>query len=126
KEIAPGVKRVGFLQNLVAATGTAGEFGAMQAAAPSLGLEVRPINARDAPETERAIAAFARPANGGLIAGGAAAQAVRRDVIIKLAARRHTIVRRAAPTEGGFGIARPAHAAASNPRIEQRRDAGIE
>ena len=87
KEIAPGVKRVGFLQNLVAATGTAGEFGAMQAAAPSLGLEVRPINARDAPETERAIAAFARPANGGLIAGGAAAQAVRRDVIIKLAAR---------------------------------------
>src|SRR5262245_44043174 len=87
KEIAPGVKRVGFLQNLVAATGTAGEFGAMQAAAPSLGLEVRPINARDAPETERAIAAFARPANGGLIAGGAAAQAVRRDVIIKLAAQ---------------------------------------
>src|SRR5215468_3927394 len=40
-----------------------------------------------APETERAIAAFARPANGGLIAGGAAAQAVRRDVIIKLAAQ---------------------------------------
>ena len=87
KEIAPRVKRVGFLQNLVAATGTAGEFGAMQAAAPSLGLEVRAINARDAPETERAIAAFARPANGGLIAGGAAAQAVRRDVIIKLAAQ---------------------------------------
>src|SRR5262249_39644982 len=87
KEIAPGVKRVGFLQNLVAATGTAGEFGAMQAAAPSLGLEVRPIHAGDAPETERAIAAFARPANGGLIAGGGAAQAVRRDVIIKLAAQ---------------------------------------
>jgi len=87
KEIAPGVKRVGFLQNLVVAAGLAGEFGAMQAAAPSLGLEVRPINVRDAPETERAIAAFARPANGGLIAGGAAAQAVRRDVIIKLAAR---------------------------------------
>jgi len=87
KEIAPGVKRVGFLQNLVVATGLAGEFGAMQAAAPSLGLEVRPINVRDAPETERAIAAFARPANGGLIAGGAAAQAVRRDVIIKLAAQ---------------------------------------
>src|SRR5215813_7225155 len=87
KEIAPGVKRVGLLQNLVVATGLAGEFGAMQAAAPSLGLEVRPINVRDAPETERAIAAFARPANGGLIAGGAAAQAVRRDVIIKLAAQ---------------------------------------
>src|SRR5215831_13597818 len=87
KEIAPGVKRVGFLQNLVVASGPAGEFGAMQAVAPSLGLEVRPINVRDAPETERAIAAFARPANGGLIAGGAAAQAVRRDVIIKLAAQ---------------------------------------
>jgi putative ABC transport system substrate-binding protein len=81
------VKRVGVLQNLGVAAGLAGEFGAMQAAAPSLGLEVRPINVRDAPETERAIAAFARPANGGLIAGGAAAQAVRRDVIIKLAAQ---------------------------------------
>jgi putative ABC transport system substrate-binding protein len=72
KEIAPGVKRVGFLQILAVAAGP-GEFGAMQSAAPSLGLEVRPINVRDAPETERAVAAFARPANGGLIAGGAGA-----------------------------------------------------
>jgi len=105
KEIAPGVRRVGFLQNLVVATGLAGEFGAMQAAAPSLGLEVRAINARDAPETERAIAAFARPANGGLIAGGAAAQAVRRDVIIKLAAQHRLpalYLDRAFVTDGGL------------------------
>ena len=86
KEIAPGVKRVAFLRNPAIASGP-GQFAVIQASAPSLGVEVRPINVRDAPETERAIAAFARPANGGLIAGGAAAQAVRRDVIIKLAAR---------------------------------------
>jgi len=105
KEIALGVKRVGFLQNLVVAGGLAGEFGAMQAAAPSLGLEVRPINVRHAPETERAIAAFARPANGGLIAGGAAAQAVRRDVIIKLAAQHRLpalYLDRAFVAEGGL------------------------
>src|SRR5262249_62368065 len=80
-------KARGFPQNLVVATGTAGQFGAMQAAAPSLGLEVRAINARDAPETQRAIAAFARAANGGLITGGAAAQPGRREPVTKPAAR---------------------------------------
>ena len=87
KEIAPGVKRVGFLQSLGIAAGP-GQFGAIQASAPSLGVEVRPINARDASEFERIITAFARPANGGLIvAGGAASGApgtLDRDSIIKL------------------------------------------
>jgi putative ABC transport system substrate-binding protein len=90
KEIAPGVKRVGFLQSLGIAAGP-GQFGAIQASAPSLGVEVRPINARDASEFERIITAFARPANGGLIvAGGAASGApgtLDRDSIIKLTAQ---------------------------------------
>jgi putative ABC transport system substrate-binding protein len=86
REIAPGVKRVGFLQDLAIAAGP-GLFGAMQALAPSLGVEVRPINVRDAGEIERAMTALARPANGGLIVGGAAAERVHRDVIIKLAAQ---------------------------------------
>jgi putative ABC transport system substrate-binding protein len=86
KEIAPGVKRVAFLQTPAIAAGP-GQFGAMQATAPSLGIEVRPINVRDAGEIERAMTTFARPTNGGLIVAGAAAQRVHRDVIIKLAAQ---------------------------------------
>ena len=77
KEIAPGVKRVGFLQSLAIAAGP-GQFGAIQASAPSLGVEVRPINARDASESERVITSFARPANGGLIVAGGAARRVGR------------------------------------------------
>jgi putative ABC transport system substrate-binding protein len=86
KEIAPGVKRVGFLQSLAIAAGP-GLLGAMQALAPSLGVELRPINARDAGDIERAMTTLARPANGGLIVAGAVAQWAHRDVIIKLAAQ---------------------------------------
>jgi len=85
KEIAPGVQRVAFLQTPGIAAGP-GQFGAMQASAPSLGVEVRPISLREADEVKRAITAFARPANGGLIVAGGAATALHRDVIIKLAA----------------------------------------
>jgi len=86
KEIAPGVKRVAFLQTPDIAAGP-GQFGAMQTLAPSLGVEVRPINVRGADDIEHAMTAVARPANGGLIATAAAAQRVPRDVIIKLAAQ---------------------------------------
>jgi putative ABC transport system substrate-binding protein len=84
KEIAPGVKQVGYAQSLSIAAGP-GLFGAMQALAPSLGVEVRPINVRDAGDIERAIIALARPANGGLIVSGT--EAVYRDLIIRLAAQ---------------------------------------
>jgi ABC-type uncharacterized transport system substrate-binding protein len=86
KEIAPRIERVAFLQNPAVAAGP-GQFGAIQAAAPSLGVEVRPIKVRDAGETERAITAFARSGNGGLIVAGGAQAALPRDVIIKLATR---------------------------------------
>ena len=55
--------------------------------APSLGVEVSPVNVRDAAEIERAVAAFARAANGGLIVTGSPSTAIHRDLIIALAAR---------------------------------------
>ena len=86
KEIAPRIERVAFLGNPAIAAGP-GQFGAIQASAPSLGVQVRPINVRDAGEIERAITSFARPGNGGLIVAGGAPVAFQRDVVIKLAAR---------------------------------------
>jgi putative tryptophan/tyrosine transport system substrate-binding protein len=55
--------------------------------APSLGVELRPIDVHDAPEIERAVTAFARSANGGLIVTGSALTALHRDLFITLAAR---------------------------------------
>ncbi len=69
KEIAPDLKRAAVLRNLATAAGS-GQFGAIQALAPSLGVEVNPINVRDAGEIERAITSFARSSNGGLIVTG--------------------------------------------------------
>jgi putative ABC transport system substrate-binding protein len=88
KEIAPGVKRVAFLQNPGIPSGP-GQFGAMQGSAPSLGVEVRPVKIGDAGELDRAITAFAHSLDGGLIvaAGTVGVGALRRDGIIKLAAR---------------------------------------
>ena len=86
KEIAPGVKRVALLRNPAIAAGS-GQLGAIQASAPSFGVEVRPINLRDAGDIERDLAAFARSANSGLIVAAGAPAAFSRDVIIKLAIR---------------------------------------
>ena len=66
KEIAPGVTRAAVLRDPAIPAGI-GQFGAIQAVAPSLGVEVSPVNVRDAGEIERAVAAFARSSNGGLI-----------------------------------------------------------
>src|SRR5262249_5854519 len=62
------------------------QFGAIQALAPSLGVQVNPINLTSAREIESAIAAFARAANGGLIVTGRATATIHRDLILKLAA----------------------------------------
>ena len=65
-----------------------GQFGAIQAVAPSLGVELRPINVRDAEEeVERSLTTFAQGSNGGLIVTGSPAAAARRDLIVALAAR---------------------------------------
>ena len=86
KEIAPRVTRAAVLRD-PAITAGIGQFAAIQAVAPSLGVEVSPINLRDAAEIERAIAAFARTPNGGLIVTASALAIVHRDLIIALAAR---------------------------------------
>jgi putative ABC transport system substrate-binding protein len=85
KQTAPWLTRVAVIRDAAIAAG-AGQFGAIQAAAPSLGLEVKPINLRDAVEIERDITAFARSSNGGLILTGSGFAVVHRDLIIRLAA----------------------------------------
>ncbi len=86
KEIAPGVKRAAVLRDPAISSGT-GQWGAIQSASPSLGVEVSPVNVRDAPEIERGVAAFARSGNGGLIVTGSPLSLVHRELIIALAAR---------------------------------------
>jgi putative tryptophan/tyrosine transport system substrate-binding protein len=86
KEIVPTVTRVAVLRDTAIAAGP-GQLGAIQAVAPSLGLELRPIDVRDAGEIERAITAFAQGSNGGLIVAGSPAAVVHRDLIVTLAAR---------------------------------------
>jgi ABC-type uncharacterized transport system substrate-binding protein len=86
KEIAPRVTRAAVLRDLAIAAGT-GQLGAIQAVAPSFGVELSPINVRDAGEIERAVTAFARGSNGGLIVGGSGLAIFHRDLILTLAAR---------------------------------------
>jgi putative tryptophan/tyrosine transport system substrate-binding protein len=86
KQIAPGVTRVAVLRDATQGAGSS-EFAAIQAVAPSLRVEVSPINLRDAPEIERAVAAFARSSNGGLIATTTVAALLHRGLIVTLAAR---------------------------------------
>jgi ABC-type uncharacterized transport system substrate-binding protein len=86
KEVAPNVTRAAVFRDTGNPSGNA-QFGAIQALASSLGIEVSPINMRDASEIERGVAAFARSANGGLIVTGSASATLHRDLIIELAAR---------------------------------------
>ena len=86
KEIAPGVTRVAVLQDPTQGGG-ASAFAVIQAVAPSLGVEVTPVNLRDAHEIDRAVADFARTSNGGLIVTGSASSNVHHKLIITLAAR---------------------------------------
>ena len=69
KEIAPGVKRVAVIRDPSVPAGSGG-LAAIQTVAPSLGVELTPVGVRDAGEIERAITAFARGPNGGLIMVG--------------------------------------------------------
>jgi putative tryptophan/tyrosine transport system substrate-binding protein len=86
KEIAPGLTRAIVLWD-PAITAGIGQFAIIQSVATSAGVDVRPVNARDAGEIERAITAFARSPNGGLILTASALSLVHGDLIIALAAR---------------------------------------
>ena len=86
KEIVLGLKRAAVLRDPAISSGL-GLFGAIQSAAPSLGLEVSAVNVRDAGEIERAVSSFARSPNGGLIVTPSALAGVHRKLIIALAAQ---------------------------------------
>jgi ABC-type uncharacterized transport system substrate-binding protein len=83
KEIAPDITRAAVLR---LGSGTS-QLAVIQAVAPSLRVEVSPVNVRDAGEIERAVTAFARSPNGGLITTGGGATTLLRNLIIALAAR---------------------------------------
>jgi len=104
KDIAPRVTRVAVIRDPEISAGT-GQFGAIQGAASSLGLELTAVNPREASEIERAIAAFARTPNGGLITTSSALVIIHRDLIIGLAAKYKlpaVYYRRVFPASGGL------------------------
>jgi putative ABC transport system substrate-binding protein len=104
KEVAPRVTRVAVIRDPALAAGI-GQFSAIQSVAPSFGVEVTPVNVRDAGEIERAITAFARSGNGGLIVTASALSMVHRDLTTTLANQHKLPVvywQRAYVTEGGL------------------------
>jgi putative ABC transport system substrate-binding protein len=86
KQIAPSATRVAILRDPAVGTGTA-QFAVIQALALALKMEVTPVDVRDVGEIERAVAAFARRSDGGLIVTTSALAQVHRELIIMLAAR---------------------------------------
>jgi putative tryptophan/tyrosine transport system substrate-binding protein len=86
KQIAPHITRVAVLRDRDIAAGI-GQYAVIQAAAPSFGVELSPLGVREADEIERAVTAFARGSNGGLIVTGSPLTLVHRDLIVMLAAR---------------------------------------
>jgi putative ABC transport system substrate-binding protein len=88
KQVAPGVTRAAVIRDPSITSGT-GQLAAIQAVAPSFGVELTPIDMRDTGEIERTIAAFARGSNGGLIVTISPLANVHRELLIALAARHH-------------------------------------
>jgi ABC-type uncharacterized transport system substrate-binding protein len=85
KQIAPTVTRAAVIRD-PSITGSTAQFAAIQAMAPLLGAEVRPVNTRNADEIERGLMEFARSPNGGLIVTGGQT-GFQRSLIITLAAQ---------------------------------------
>ena len=86
KEIAPGLTRAAIIRDPTIPAGI-GQFASIQSVAPSFGVELSPVDVRDASEIERDVTAFARRSNGGLIVTSSGLAAVHRELIIALAAR---------------------------------------
>jgi putative tryptophan/tyrosine transport system substrate-binding protein len=86
KELVPDMRRTAILRDPTITAGI-GMWSAIQAVAPSLGVELRPIDVRNASEIERAVADFARNPNAGMILTGSGLAVIHRDLIIALAAR---------------------------------------
>ena len=104
KEIAPSVTRAAVIRDPDITAGI-GQFAVIQSVAPSIGVDVRPVNVRDASEIERAVTTFARGSNGGLIVTASALSSLHRELIIALAARHKlpaVYYRRGYVTDGGL------------------------
>ena len=86
KQVAPDVMHAGIVRDPSLPSGL-GQFSAIEAVAPVLGVEVSPIDVRTARDTERLIGAFARTANAGLIVANSSDAVGHRDPIVRLAAR---------------------------------------
>jgi putative ABC transport system substrate-binding protein len=86
KQVAPGVTRVAVLRDPTVPSGI-GQFAAIQGGAPTFGVEIVPLGVRDAADIERAIAAFARGPNDGLIVTTGGLTTLHRELIAALAAR---------------------------------------
>jgi putative ABC transport system substrate-binding protein len=86
KQVAPGVTRAAVLRD-PAITAGIGQFAVIQSVAPSVGIEVNPIDTSNTTEIERAVSDFAREPNGGLIVTAAASGITQRELIVSLAAR---------------------------------------
>ena len=86
KQIAPDVTRAGVIRDPDITAGI-GQWGAIQSVGPSFGIALTPVGVRDVGEIERAITAFARSVNGGLIVTASALAVKHRDLIVTLAAR---------------------------------------
>jgi putative ABC transport system substrate-binding protein len=86
KQLAPTVTRAAVLRDPTIASGI-GQFAAVQAVAPSLGVDLSAVDVRDAGEIERAVTAFARSPNGGMIVTASALATRHRDLVISLAER---------------------------------------
>jgi putative tryptophan/tyrosine transport system substrate-binding protein len=86
KEIVPGMTRAAVLRDTSQGSGTS-QFAAIQAVAPSLRVDVSPVGLRDTGDIERAVSAFARSPNGGLIVTAGAATVLHSNLIVTLAAR---------------------------------------
>jgi len=86
KQIAPSVTRAAVLRD-PAVTAGIGQFAVIQSVAPSVGVEVSPIDTNSLTEIERAVSDFAREPNGGLIATASASGFTQRELLVSLAAR---------------------------------------
>jgi putative tryptophan/tyrosine transport system substrate-binding protein len=85
KEIAPKIRRVGVLRDPAITAGT-GQFAVIQSVAPTVGVDLRPIDVRDPADIERAVVAFARSPNGGMVVTASTSSVANRELIIALAA----------------------------------------
>ena len=86
KEVVPHLARAAVLRDPTTAAGL-GQLGAIQNAASSLGLELNLVDVRDRDGIQRAVSAFARGPNGGMIVPASTNSTIHRDLIIALAAR---------------------------------------